>query len=320
MNLPKQIRLARLLQLEGSMQQGTGLWKVDEGDGPFADFYKLLQRTAAADTDRAITLLRTDLDLAFGVQPDLLAPTVDSVLQQVNPTHPSFGWVLFWKANCSVESDIQACLPVAYRAARLGVLRRDEVLQISAGYLLGAVQITLGYLQAARQTATACLAIADRAHDPILRSRALSLNGTLAMYSGMPKKGLDLMEEATDGFSSTRFELACHRGLTALYLASDGHRSEAEHLLDEVEPIAASSHHHWLGQVSKLTRGLLADRPAENDAPRNSQGEAVRAPLSHGMSDQDRSFERLQRSRKLRDKMKMAYSAWDRRRTPDFNR
>jgi hypothetical protein len=285
-----------------------------------ADYYKLLCWSAESDPEGAMVLLRSKHELAFGVSPERMDVAVDSVIRHVSPSHPLFGWALFWKAHCAVEVDVQSALPIVFNAVHRGIQQHDLDLQVSSSYLLGAIQITLGDLPKAKDTANTCLTIAHRARNPLLRSRALSLQGTLAMHSGMPWKGLGLMEEAAAGFRSNLLEYACHLGLTALYLASDGHRIKAERLLDEVEPLAASTQHHWLEQVSVMTRELLANDVRRYDARAHTinprvPGDHAETPLEPG--DKTHISDRVRRSRRFRYREKMVPTSLDHMRRED---
>jgi|GEM_PF-4280636 len=272
---------------------------------------------------------RANVDLLCDLPMPRLAVLVNRASAGLAAGHPLDGWREFVLGSVSFRD-----VPIAGRhfrdAAKHASKTTDSDLLSRSVFWTCACQILRGQVDQAERLASEGLA-----HGRSCRTLLSTARATALLHSGRFSESRKLMADASEVGAKTVFEHEQQEALRAYYLATTGYEGEAMRL---VETIRKSTSYHAGGRVGVLT-GLAcaaietAESPALAVEKIETQLPILRASGQHhfvlyatetlvsALARCNRTSEaraKFAESRRNRNGLGIAYSAWDKRRLDPF--
>ncbi len=166
--------------------------------------------------------------------------------------------------------------------------------------------------------------------------RAADLSAHIQIHRGRTREGLNLLEYAGERYASDELLTTQNTALRALYCAVGGFIDEANDLLVVPEQVVEDTDHLRLKLICLLTQGLIAIKTDELDRAvaifEDLVARAIASSSDHfevyarealataDWKHQDRpeAVNHLKASNRVRKRLKMGVTLWDRQRLSDM--
>jgi hypothetical protein len=189
-------------------------------------FANILEWMSQTDPERALGMLRENLELAIG----LPVSDMRRILGRLNGVRSLPGWFAYFRATIredgysSAEADFRRVLT---QAERIG----DFLLGVQTAAQLVICLVRQGKMPEAREMGALCETIAVRSGNAALRPTATQIQAMVLLHGGQLNAGLELLERAESEYRLT-MDAVLMRTLRGLYLALYGRHSEADECLE----------------------------------------------------------------------------------------
>ncbi len=233
-------------------------------------------------------------------------------------------------------ADLELSRPWLRQAVERAQGAADHVLEAESIYALGLAEILQGRLDVADRLSKRAELLGAKLPAQIMLARAADLSAHVQIHRGNTKEGLNRLAYAGERYGDDELMAAQTLALRALYSAVGGDLSQAMQLLEVPKQILTATDHCRLELLCLMTQGIIAIKSEELDRGvaifEDLVARAVASSSEHfevyarealataawKLQDRSEAANHLKASNKVRRKLKMGVTEWDRQRLADL--